>query len=39
MSIVARLGGIVGTGAVISAQENAPMPSISCCFHGVAPTR
>ncbi len=27
------------TGAMISAQENAPMPSISCCFHGVAPTR
>ncbi len=27
------------TGAMISAQENAPMPSINCCFHGVAPTR
>jgi hypothetical protein len=23
---------------MISAQENAPMPSISCCFQGVAPT-
>ncbi len=22
------------TGAMISAHENAPMPSISCCFHG-----
>ena len=26
------------TGAMISAHENAPIVSITCCFHGVAPT-
>ena len=26
------------TGAMISAHENEPIISISCCFHGVAPT-
>jgi hypothetical protein len=29
----------LSTGAITSAQENAPMASITCWRHGVAPTR